>query len=515
MTDWTANRPALRDYSRSRAVVMGTWEYDYLPGVPTAGSSVKRLPAVENSLRRMVGLLTGPQCGWPRDRLLRVENEPDAGRLPNQLISAFEDVEDVALFYYVGHGQISQDDQLCLGLVKSSPDARRRNATSLRFADLREALRESPARFKIIVLDCCFAGLVASGTLAGSPDDVLDRAGGTNAYTMAATRAFATAWYEDDPGLNPPQTYFTKYLADLIEKGIPGQGKLLQMDPLFWQLRENLAVAGLPVPERRAVNDAREFAFAYNAAWLDVQHDRDQELGWQPNLAVDFGPIQLGGEPQARRVAVPGGGDHLRIISAPEWVQVQHTDNALTLRSDAKALGDLTGDVLIHSDGGAAGIRVTASVYEGRGYYSGKKLATFGQRAVAAIIDLLLLIPGVVLLEIANPGGSEHLLALNVIGGAAMAVPWLYNRCYLQGGNGQSWGKRALGLKLIRMSDSEPARWWKAALRDAARVPLLYEGFLLGLLLPLVDARRQTLADKITRTVVISAQGRRSFLKTQ
>jgi hypothetical protein len=263
-----AERPALRDYSRSRAVLIGTWEYAFLNGVPAA----------EHSMRRMAGLLTGPLCGWPQDRVLLAENERSPGDLPDRLITAFDGASDVALFYFVGHGQISPDDQLCLGLVHSRPDANRRTATSLRFSDVRQALRDSNAAVKIVILDCCFAGLATTGTLAGLAGDVLDLTAGTGAYTMAATSAYATAWYEHDRGLERPQTYFTKYLADLVEEGIPGQPALLRMNPLFRRLRDNLAVDGRPVPQSRAVNDAREFVFAYNAAPLKAQRDPEQEL---------------------------------------------------------------------------------------------------------------------------------------------------------------------------------------------------------------------------------------------
>ena len=80
----------------------------------------------------------------------------------------------------------------------------------------------------------------------------------------------------------------------------------------------------------------------------------------------------------------------------------------------------------------------------------------------------------------------------------------LYNRSYRQGRTGQSWGKRVIGLKLIRMSDKEPISWWKAAIRDLAHAYLDILLLYLGVLLPIWDARRQTLADKVMRTVVIS-----------
>ena len=62
-----------------------------------------------------------------------------------------------------------------------------------------------------------------------------------------------------------------------------------------------------------------------------------------------------------------------------------------------------------------------------------------------------------------------------------------------------------MGLKLIAMSDKEPIGIWMAAIRDIAHVLdilILYLGFLL----PILDGRRQTLADKAMRTIVISLE---------
>jgi hypothetical protein len=265
VTDW----PPLHDYSHSRAVVMGTWTYSFLDSVPAA----------RNSWYRIVSLLTGPLCGWPRNRLLLLDNRHYPGDLPDELVTAFEDVTDVALFYYVGHGQIDSDDQLCMGLTESRSEPNRRATTSLQFSAVRRALLDSDAATKIVILDCCFAALASrpANTLAGLPGEVLDMAAGTGAYTMTATSAYATAWYETGSSSKLPQTYFTKYLIDLIERGIPGQPAGLKLHPLFTQLREILAADKRPVPESRSIDAARDFVFARNAAFPEAQ--RDPELG--------------------------------------------------------------------------------------------------------------------------------------------------------------------------------------------------------------------------------------------
>lgn len=264
------SRPPLHDYAHSRAVVVGTWNYDFLPDLPAAG----------HSLRRMKRLLISPLCGWPRDRISTFGNRRIPGNLPDRLITLFENARDVALFYYVGHGQIDADEQLCLCLGGSRTEPHRRSVTSLPFQAVRRALLESPATTKIIILDCCFSGLANSrtNTLAAAPDNVMDKTGGTGAYTMAASSAYATAWYENDPGLTAPQTYFTKYFADLVEKGIPGLPAEIRLHQVFTKLRDNLSRDERPVPDQRSIDAAREFIFAYNAAPPDTQSDTQAEL---------------------------------------------------------------------------------------------------------------------------------------------------------------------------------------------------------------------------------------------
>jgi amino acid transporter len=241
-------------HARSRAVLVGTGAYTYLPPVPAAS----------NSLARMEALLTGDLCGWPRDRVRVFADERRPGDLPDQLVELYEDVRDVALFYFVGHGQVDPADSLCLGLVESRVEAPRRKTTSLPFDAIRYALSQSRAKAKIVILDCCYAGLAAAGTLAGA--DVLDLTRGTGAYTLAAAGEFDRAWFETDDNGRPQQTYFTKYFADVIECGIAGEPELLRLEPIFHEVAEELANDGKPVPTSRATGHAPRLEFARNAA---------------------------------------------------------------------------------------------------------------------------------------------------------------------------------------------------------------------------------------------------------
>ncbi|MFC7243430.1 RDD family protein [Catellatospora aurea] len=79
-----------------------------------------------------------------------------------------------------------------------------------------------------------------------------------------------------------------------------------------------------------------------------------------------------------------------------------------------------------------------------------------------------------------------------------------YNRWIQAGDTGFSWGRRVLGVKLVGDGTGTPVGAGRAFLRDVAH---LVDALIcyLGFLFPLWDAKRQTLADKLARTVVVEA----------
>lgn len=260
----------MRDLSRSRAVLIGTWDYTHLPPIPAA----------RHSLDRMRDLLTGDLCGWPADRVSVIANRPKPGDLHDDLIELFADTDggSVALFYYVGHGQPDDRDRLCLTLADSRTEARRRASTSLRFDDVREALRGCDAGTKILILDCCFAGLATRPQHTLSSGSMLDMTRGTGAYTMAASSAYLPAWFETDPGLTRPQTYFTKYLADVVEGGIPGEPAELPVDRIYAEVADRLVRDGRPEPTNTARHAAGRFVFARNVRPAQPATDQPAEI---------------------------------------------------------------------------------------------------------------------------------------------------------------------------------------------------------------------------------------------
>jgi len=133
----------------------------------------------------------------------------------------------------------------------------------------------------------------------------------------------------------------------------------------------------------------------------------------------------------------------------------------------------------------------------------------------AFLLDRLLILPFLILYIIFLPkvvspdvngninstqsGGNLALALLMVLIMIAIDV---YNRWY-KGGQGQSFGKKQLGLTLVAESTGQPIGMGKAFLRDLAHIVdslICYIGYLF----PLWDQKRQTIADKIMTTVVTS-----------
>ncbi len=137
--------------------------------------------------------------------------------------------------------------------------------------------------------------------------------------------------------------------------------------------------------------------------------------------------------------------------------------------------------------------------------------AGWGARLGAFLIDLL---PGAVLggIGYAVDGPSVDLATGQQTPGGAIywslyalsLVVWGYNRWFLAGKTGQSWGRKVLGISLVGDATRQPIGAGKAFLRDLAHIvdsiPCL-----IGYLWPIWDAKKQTFSDKIVGTGVVRA----------
>jgi len=136
----------------------------------------------------------------------------------------------------------------------------------------------------------------------------------------------------------------------------------------------------------------------------------------------------------------------------------------------------------------------------GYGYDPGQsgqygQLASWGVRVGAYLIDFLPLVPAyIIAIALYKVPIIALICWLAVIG-------WvIYNR-WIEGGKGQSLGKKVLHLRLISEQTGQPIGAGMAFVRDLCH---FVDGVIcyVGYLFPLWDVKRQTLADKIMHTVV-------------
>ena len=138
-------------------------------------------------------------------------------------------------------------------------------------------------------------------------------------------------------------------------------------------------------------------------------------------------------------------------------------------------------------------------------------LAQWPQRALGGLIDYIALgIPGFILTSIGGAKvdtatgvttGPNILYYLGLLYFLALSV---YNRWYRGGTTGQTIGRGVAGVKLVKEATGQPVGMGMAFVRDIAHIVdsiICYVGWLF----PLWDSKRQTLADKIVSTVVITA----------
>jgi glycine betaine/choline ABC-type transport system substrate-binding protein len=246
------------DYPRSRAVLLGTSVY--------RDKGLRQLPAARNSLNGVKEILTDERlCGWPEERVEVLLNQQHRPRLITDLRRWARETTDVLIVYFVGHGIITPQGELCLALTDTALDDP--DVTGLEYRYIRSALIDSPARMKVVVLDCCYSGRAIQAL--SSSEDFGDIRG---SYVIAASDHAA---HVPPPTEQPLAcTSFTGELLELIRTGIPGAPDMLTLHTIYTHLRARLRSAQLPDPNHWDTDTAGDFCLTRNAAYLPEPIER-------------------------------------------------------------------------------------------------------------------------------------------------------------------------------------------------------------------------------------------------
>lgn len=145
--------------------------------------------------------------------------------------------------------------------------------------------------------------------------------------------------------------------------------------------------------------------------------------------------------------------------------------------------------------------QVPASAYgypQQPGYGAQPPYANWGQRFLGLLVDMLVFVVPYIVVVV---GASTKVWALAIIGYLAVigVAIWQLIR---EGRTGQTLGKQALGIRLVREIDGQPLGVGMAFVRRLAHF-LDSIACYLGWLWPAWDAKRQTFADKVCSSIVI------------
>jgi len=195
--------------------------------------------------------------GLSPDRVQRLLDEEDIATVAEGIAQASQDAEDLFVLYYAGHGLISRNGDLLLTIRSSTHGYA--DANCLHWNTIKEYILKSPARTKLVVLDCCFSGRAFE--LMGSEQEVLRQklaVGGTVVLCSSPRNEPSRALRADR------RTAFTDALLSSIEQGVDNGRLTVSIDEIFTEAKQKLRALGAPEPQRLASAEADDIAFALN-----------------------------------------------------------------------------------------------------------------------------------------------------------------------------------------------------------------------------------------------------------
>ena len=262
----------LPDINTSRLVLIGSAHYES-PDLPD-------VPAVLNNLSGMQSLFTDEGAGIAKPENCRTLRNPESQASVGEAIAeAAATAEDLLLIYFAGHGLLSNvRHDLFLATHKTAPGSRL-PFTAVDFSHIRDVCRESSAKNKVVILDCCYSGRAIPGTLADSDpsSQFLTQVMISGTYTLTAAPANSVA--KVHPGAK--YTAFTGEILRILKSGVRSSDKYITLSLLYRELLTALTANGDPRPQQCGTETAERLALARNNAYADMR-DEDRLLTHSP-----------------------------------------------------------------------------------------------------------------------------------------------------------------------------------------------------------------------------------------
>ncbi|MEU7907357.1 AAA family ATPase [Actinoplanes sp. NPDC049118] len=237
-----------------RAVLIGT-------GRHRSGSDLPDLPSVSTTLDDLARALHD-HCGFHPDAVTVLHDPGSPADIGDAIAAAASEASEVLLVYYVGHGILCADELLHLAAERTTNDPYAVQYNGLPYRVLAGQIRCSPARHRVVVLDCCFSGQALDAG-AGLSEGVADQSAVTGGFVLTSTSRFL-------PAIAPEgarHTAFTGALLRLLDDGDREGPAEITLRHAHHYLSAELPRMGLPQPRCRADNASDDLVLAENPAF--------------------------------------------------------------------------------------------------------------------------------------------------------------------------------------------------------------------------------------------------------
>lgn len=242
------------DPEQTIVILVGSSEY------PDDPDSLPELPSVRNNIEDLSHLLKDPTVvGVPEKNILVIQDQPNASGVATKIALKAKDATDTLIFYYAGHGVIGRDtSELHLAVRDTTDIAVDYNAIPI--TQVKKAIYNSPAKRKIMILDCCYSGRALE--IMSSADSLV-----RENIDLKGTFAIASA-PADKPASAPKNekyTAFTGELLRLMEQGIDNGKEGITLDEIYERIRLELKRRpNVPAPQRANFQDADKLVICRN-----------------------------------------------------------------------------------------------------------------------------------------------------------------------------------------------------------------------------------------------------------
>ncbi|MFI0449235.1 YDG/SRA domain-containing protein [Actinomadura sp. 6N118] len=240
---------------KSRAILIGSADYAELEPLPGVARNLMALQ--EQLMRSEVWGLSPQHC-------VVVEDPADQDAMIEPVHALGDEATEALVVYYAGHGLLNGRGELTLARPSTPRDRGRGYFKTVAYDVLRQAVLHSPARHKVVILDCCFSGSAVDTMGSG---DVASQTHIEGTFVLASAPPTHTA-------LAPREEDFTAFTGELLgvmQDGIPDEARVLTLDVIFAHIRRNLISRGLPEPWAQRRNDGGTLPFIMNVAAVQAK----------------------------------------------------------------------------------------------------------------------------------------------------------------------------------------------------------------------------------------------------